>query len=123
MQPANVDSIPGKMLFGFFVLVLLFGVVARIVALHRTEDRYLKQIGGKLAMMCTTMGFLGIVLFFFSFENIRLFGGRFWYPIWAIGLLVWIVTLVRFIQKEVPHMRERDQKRKDQMKYMPARKK
>ena len=123
IQPANVETIFGKIIFGVFVLLALFGMVLRLVTIEKTNDRYKKQIGGKISVMCITMGLIGIVLFFFSFENIQLFGGRFWYPIWSLGLIVWIAISVRFIKKEIPTMRERDLKRTNQLKYMPSRKK
>lgn len=123
IQPANVDSVLGKIVFSVFVVIALFGLVSRLVTLHKTTDRYMKQIGEKISFLCITMGLSGIILFFFSFENITLFGGRFWYPIWSLGLIIWIIFLVRFIKKEVPAMRDRDLKRMNQMKYMPSRKK
>ena len=48
------------------------------------------------------MGILGLMLFFFSFEEIPLLGARFWYLIWALGVGVWVALIVRYVVKVIP---------------------
>jgi len=123
MEPLNVDGLAGKLVFGFFLFLVLFGVVSRMLAQHKTKDRYMKHIGFRLGHMSMTMGLVGLVLCFFSYELIRFFGARFWYPVWAVVFMVWLVKTILYMKKEVPSMRLRDDIRKNLMKYMPHRKK
>ena len=120
---ANVDGTGGKIVFGVFFVLLLIGIFSRIVALHRTEDRYMKEIGQRFSNLLITMSLLGMMFFFFSFERIRFFGGRFWYLFWIIGTAYWLFHLIRYVKKEVPHKRSKDLEHVARMKYMPPRKK
>ena len=123
IQPANVDGLLGKVMLGFFLLLFLIGVVCRIVLIHSSKDRYLKLVGKRLMTCSLTMGIIGVLLYFFSYEGIQLFGARFWYPLWAIGFIAWVVVLVKFAMKEVPAMRDKNVKQHAKSKYIPGRKK
>lgn len=122
LQPAVVDGLFGKVLFGIFLIFLLLGVVCRIFIEQRSKDRYLVVAGRRLISMFVTMGTLGLVLYFFSYENIRLFGARFWYLLWFVGLIVWAVILVRFIIKDIPVLREKHMRVHAKSKYIQGRK-
>lgn len=123
LSPASVDGVYGKVLFGFFVVLFLVGIVCRIVLIHSAKDRYMKMIGERLSAFFLSMGFVGMVLFFFSYEGIRFFGARFWYVLWFILGVVWTVSLVRFVSKEVPQKREQHLRQHAKSKYLPGRKK
>ncbi len=123
LRAAEVGGVSGNILFGFFILMFVVGIVARIVASNNTHDRYLRDLGQRGGTLLMTMGLLGIVLYFFSFERIRLFGSRFLYVCWLIGLIAWGYTLVRFARRTIPQKRERDMQREQQRKYLPPRKK
>lgn len=123
LNAANVSTLVGKVLLGFFLLLFLVGVVSRIVLIHKSKDRYLKMIGKRLATCCVTMGLLGVMLFFFSYEGIQFFGARFWYAFWMIGFVAWAIVIARFIMKDVPFMREKNLKQHAKSKYIPGRKK
>lgn len=120
---AIVDGVGGRVVFAGFLVLLLIGIFSRIVAVHKTEDRYMKEAGLRFATLFITMGLLGLMFFFFSFEHIRFFGARFWYLLWLIGSVTWFVFLVRFVKKEIPYKRARDLERVAKLKYMPKKKK
>ncbi len=123
LQAANVNGTFGKILLGFFLLLILVGIVCRIALIQKSKDRYLKMIGKHLVTFCVTMGIVGTVLFFFSYEGIQLFGARFWYLIFAIGFVLWAIFLTRFVLKDVPAMREKQVTQHAKSKYIPGRKK
>ncbi|PJA45094.1 hypothetical protein CO174_04635 [Candidatus Uhrbacteria bacterium CG_4_9_14_3_um_filter_50_9] len=118
-----VTGLMGNVLFGVFALCFLLGIVTRVVASNRTKDLYVQKLGQRAGTLFVTMGLLGVVLFFFSYERIQFFGGRFWYPLWLVGLIVWLLVLVRYARRDIPAMRERDMNRKSVSKYLPAKKK
>lgn len=123
IQPPQVVGGLGSFVFGFFVLCFVVGIVSRIVASNRSQDRYIEELGKRVGALFVTMGLIGILLFFFSFERIQFFGGRFWYPLWLIGTIVWAYFIFRFAKNDIPKMRNRDMRRRAVNKYMPARKK
>lgn len=104
------------MLFGVMVII---GAIVRIVARHRKEDRYLRKTFQSIGQMLVTMGILGMLWFFFSFEGIYMLGARFWFLVWAAGLVYWIIAIVRFAKITVPHIKEEASKRSEQNKYLP----
>ncbi|MCX6715168.1 MAG: hypothetical protein NTX72_05145 [Candidatus Uhrbacteria bacterium] len=120
---ANVDGLPGKLILGFFLLLILIGVVCRIVLMQSSKDRYLKLIGKRLVTCSLTMGITGVILYFFSYEGIQLFGARFWYLIWVVAFIAWVTVLVKFVMKEVPEMRNKNVNQHAKSKYIPGRKK
>lgn len=123
LHPAEVGGLSGNIIFGIFVLLFVLGIIARIVASNKTKDRYVQNFGMRTGSMLITMGIIGIVLYFFSYERVYLLGARFWYVLWLIGLIVWAVFLFRFASKTVPEMRKRDSVRAQYRKYFPRRKK
>ncbi len=119
MQPPEVGGLLGSIVFGLFVIVLILGIIGRIVVDRRGGDRYKREIGSRICALLVTMGVLGVVLFFFSFERIQLFGARFWYPTWIIATAVWTFFLVRYVKRDVPAKRAREESLREQGKYLP----
>ena len=122
IDPPQVNGFLGNLVFGAFILCFVIGIVSRIVASNRSQDRYIEQLGQRVGTLFVTMGLLGILLFFFSFERVQLFGARFWYPVWLVGVLVWVYYILRFAKRDIPAMRQRDLNRKSVSKYLPQRK-
>ncbi len=122
LRAAEVGGVFGNILFAIFILLFVLGIVARIVASNNRQDRYMRQFGQRVGGYLITMGILGIVLYFFSFERIRLFGSRFLYVCWLVGLIVWGFFLVRFAHKTIPQKREQDRERAEKRKYLPSQK-
>ena len=76
MQPPEVGGLLGNIVFGVFIGLLVLGIIGRIVVDRRDDDRYKREIGGRISTLLITMGILGVILYFFSFEQIQLFGAR-----------------------------------------------
>jgi len=112
-----------KVFFVIFVAFLIGGAVVRIVVNHKERDRYVEAIIGRIANLLISMGALGLVWFFFTFEQIPLLGSRFWFLVWLLGLVVWAVYIAIFAYRKVPELRQADHDRKERMKYFPPRKK
>lgn len=121
-EPPEVGGLLGTIVFIVFLACLVLGIVSRISADRRKDDRYIREIGQRLSFFLTSMGIIGVILFFFSYENIHLFGSRFWYPVWMIAFFAWGYMIFRYIREEVPEMRKRDHARKARNKYLPKRK-
>ncbi len=119
LQPPEVGGLLGGLVFGLFVLFLVFGIIGRIVVDRKGDDRYKRDVGSRISSLLVTMGLLGVILFFFSFEGIQLFGARFWYPLWVLATLVWVFFLVRYVKRDIPAKREREERLREQGKYLP----
>jgi hypothetical protein len=122
LQPSALSPSFEKFFFFFFTLMILVGAVARIVARYKKDDRFLKMTYRKVAMMFLTMGIVGMSWFFFTYEMAYLLGARFWFLVWAIGLVVWIVSIVRFSKIHVPAEKAALANKATGNKYLPRKK-
>ena len=121
--PPELTPFFEKGFFGLFVLLLIGGAVVRIIANHKQREQYVEAIFGRIGNMILTMGILGLLWFFFTYEQIPLLGARFWFLIWLASLLAWVAWILIFAYRKVPELRQADHDRKERMKYFPPRKK
>ena len=119
MSPPEVGGLIGTIVFAVFVAFFILGISGRIVVDRRGGDRYKREIGSRISTLLVTMGLLGVIIFFFSFEEIQLLGARFWYPVWIITTLVWTFFLIRYIKRVVPAKRAHEEQLREQGKYLP----
>ena len=77
------------------------------------------DVANRLSTLFVTMGIIGLCLFLFSFEEIELFGARFWYPVWFMVVLVWAFMIYRYATHEVPTKQKRAQELEARSKYLP----
>lgn len=123
MNPPEVGGLLGTIVFVVFVVFFVLGIVGHLVAERKESDRFVRTAGHKISSLLVTMGLLGVLLFFFSFEGIRMFGARFWYPLWVILVLLWFFLIVRYLKRDVPLQRAREASRRAQRQYLPGPKK
>lgn len=120
MNPPEVGGLLGTIAFVVFVLSFVLGIVGHLVAERKGSDRFVRTAGHRISTLLVTMGLLGVLLFFFSFEGIRMFGARFWYLLWVIMVLVWTFLIVRYLKRDVPLQRAREASRRAQRQYLPG---
>lgn len=109
--------------FILFALVVIVGAVIRLISRQKKDDRYVKRLYRKAAALAITMGLLGLLWLFFAFEEVYLFGARFWFLIWLVGLGTWIGFTLQFAQKRIPELRQEDAHLAEVNKYLPKKKK
>lgn len=122
LTPPPLSPLVIKILFGFFAILVIGGAVLRIIAGRWKKDKHLFDGYRRIVALLLTMGCLGLVLFFFSYEQIQLFGAHFWYAVWGLVTIVWLVFIIRHFVKFVPAERERLHLKQEQMKYLPRQK-
>jgi hypothetical protein len=120
MNAPEVGGLLGTIVFAVFVVCFVLGIVGHLVAERKGSDRFVREVGHRISTLLVVMGLLGVLLFFFSFEGIRMFGARFWYPLWGLGFLVWLFFLARSA-RGIPQVREREAQRRANQKYIPPR--
>ncbi len=123
LDPPALTAAFERFFFILFSLMIILGAIVRIVARHRKEDRYVRSIFSRIAQLLFTMGVLGMIVYFFSFEGIYMFGARFWFLIWFAGLVTWIVFIVRYIKVTIPLLKNEAANRREFNKYIPRKKK
>lgn len=122
LTPVSLSPFFERLFFVVFALFVIGGATLRIVARNNTMDKYVRIAVQKGARIALGFGIVGFVMYFFTFEEIQFFGARFWFLLWMTALVIAVVRLVRFVKKEVPQLRHRDQSRVEANKYLPRRK-
>jgi peptidoglycan/LPS O-acetylase OafA/YrhL len=122
-DPPVVSGGAGQILFFLFLACFAAGCAARMVGVKRMPDKHAERLMDQVGLALLVMGFLGVMLFFFSYERIRLFGARFWYPVWLLGLILWVGYEGWLAKKKIPLWRREEEERKQKNAYLPGRKK
>jgi phosphatidylglycerophosphate synthase len=110
-----------KALLIFFLVIFVLGWFFRL-AKKKTSDRFVAAAWRRLATVGLTMGAIGLLFWFFSFEEVRLFGARFWYLVWLLGVVVWLVKIWIGFYRLAPRARAAEAARRQREKYLPRKK-
>lgn len=108
---------------GFFILFSVFilaGLSFRIMKKSRT-DKYERISLEKATNLCLVIGLLGLLWLFLSFEEISIFGARFWVLLLGLGFLISLVQQYRYHKLKVPQLRMLEQSKAEVNKYLPRR--
>jgi regulator of protease activity HflC (stomatin/prohibitin superfamily) len=121
LTPIRMASAFEGMFFGLFALFVIAGAVIRMMVRNRSYEKYRAEMFKRVAGILTTTGVVGLIWFFFTFEEIQFFGARFWFLVIIAGVVVSLVQLKRFMKREVPALQHREQSRSEVNKYLPRR--
>ncbi len=120
LRPASMQTVTLFIVFGVFGALLVASVVIRIL-LRRNKITKRRVVFERVSRLTATMGAIGLVILFFSYEQVRLFGSRFWYVLWVLGTLVWAGCIVHFATRVLPAREAKDAVTKEKAKYLPSR--
>ena len=118
-NPLALSLASQRLLFIAFAAFLILGAIVRMVAVRRKEDKHVTEVFNRAGRLGVTMGLIGLIIFFFSFEQIPFFGARFWYLFWGLGFLSWTAAIVRYVIRVVPRERSAEVARQEREKYLP----
>lgn len=120
----NPGLVSDKMAIAFVVFFSLF-IIAKLL-LRFMGRQYITNLSKyhhsalyRIENACLTMGLLGLLWTFLSYETIPFFSGRFWFLFWGIGLVVWAYIIFYYIRFEIPAFLEKDKNRAQLNKYLP----
>ena|SRR3972149_80482 len=91
----------GLVFFGsFIVLAFLSGLMAKVK--NKQKQHYLARMWARLKSFFTTMGVLGLLLVWFSYEGAVLLSARFWFIIWLLVFGSWLTYIIVDTRKKKP---------------------
>jgi len=100
----------------FLILLLASSAFLKIYLLKYKVDKLLKKGLRKLSDLLLVMSLAGLMLYFFSYEEIYIFSMRLWYIVWLFVALWWAWVVYHYIVIEIPQKRawqaEREEERK-----------
>lgn len=106
---------------GFFVafsLLVISGLVIRILRKNR-QDKFEREVMKRIVTLNLWVGSLGLGWLFLSFEEIQIFGARFWFILLALILIIVTIRIVIYHRREVPRLRLLEQSKAEANKYLP----
>ena len=117
-RPDQLEAAGRYILLG----IALLSLIVFIVVLTRVYKRLFimpKPVIESMLWLSALNFFTALALWFFDYELVPMFRARFWYVAWAIGGIIWIITIIRMWEhkhKDAPVITQRDHEIK---KYLP----
>lgn len=121
-HPVPITSSSTRITVVMFTLMLIAGSAIRIISKKRYTDYYVKETALKISKLCTTMGFLGLAWLFFALEQVTFLQARYWMMVWLVGVIVWVISIIKYARVTVPREREIHNQYKERSKYLPRKK-
>lgn len=118
-EPPYQNPLAMKVALIFFVLMLVTAIVLAVLSQKEKFGVYLKRLFAKIASLLGWMGATAFVLSFFRYEATPFLSRRFWFGFWLIGLIVWVVYILRYWYKQVPLKRQKQAEKERLKKYLP----
>jgi amino acid transporter len=119
LRPEILGPRAVRFLIVVFGAILVAALVLKIVASMKKKNPPLAKLFRKLQRLFLTMGLLGFVLLFLSYEQIYLLGSHFWYLLWLIGFLTWLGFIIYYLVVKMPKEKDELEKKKRFEKYLP----
>jgi amino acid transporter len=107
---------------GFFILYLAALVCAMVLARlekRSTTEKTRRVLLGRFRRLAATVGFVGLILLFFSYERAPYLSMRALTGLLLIGALVWKVLILRWWFRAAPGLRNAEQEKREFRKYLP----
>ncbi|MFH0892173.1 MAG: hypothetical protein V1867_05325 [Candidatus Falkowbacteria bacterium] len=115
-RPEALSTISFKV-FVIFIGAMLVGAFISYLVKNRKKSLYTK-IWQRFSSFFLTNFFLGLMFLFFTYELIPFLSARILVLLWAIGMLVWFVFIMRHILT-IPKIKEEKEKEQEFKKYIP----
>lgn len=78
-----------------------------------------KRAWGKWQIWGWTNGITGLLLVGFREANAIYLGSRIWLFLWLLIALIWLLTIIKFMIKDLPAQRKEREKEKEFQKWLP----
>ncbi len=121
LTPNALSPLFEQIFFIGFSLLIVAGAIAHIIARNKKKDKELTKVFKWIGQMFYSMGIIGIVWFFFTFELIYFFGARFWFLIWVAGFIAWTIYIIYYAKWQIPKLREERAAKSQHNEYLPRR--
>jgi hypothetical protein len=121
-HPVPLGSSLVGAIFAFFGWFIIATVALRVVAYSlRLKDALKADVFTRFASLLSWTGIIGLVLLFFSYEQIPLLGMRLWFLALFLAFVVWLLRIALYVVRDYPKLRQTQTERARFEKYLPKR--
>jgi hypothetical protein len=122
LKPAPLSSSFLIALSVIFGLLVLAAIVIKVLQNKNKFDQLVTGLLNRYFRSFLTMGLLGVVYIWFRIERVMVLSGRFWLVIWLVGLIIWLIPIIKHQKDSIPQIRSDRTDRKNFEKYLPKKK-
>jgi len=115
LRPESLTPLAQKLFIG---LLLLFIVLAIVVGFLKKKSGLYRGFFKRLYIFCWGNFLIGLLFFFFNYEQVPFLGARFWLGLWIIVMLAWLVIILKKL-KTIPEQKKQREQEKELQKYLP----
>jgi DNA integrity scanning protein DisA with diadenylate cyclase activity len=115
LKPESFSSVANIIILSFFGLLLISTIVFFVL---KNRKGIYKKLFNKLYEFSFINLIIGLLLFFFSWQQVSFLSARFWYMLWLIIFVVWFIEIIKKSGR-ISDLKEKRQKRKEFEKYLP----
>ncbi len=106
-------------LMAFTALLFILTIISHIKKQNRKKKSNTNlPFWRRLYYFGMTNAFLGVMFIFFDYEMIPFFSSRFWYPVWAVVMAVWLYFTLILLKTVPARIKEKEQEN-NYKKYLP----
>lgn len=110
----------GEEVLYFCLGLIVAGIILKALVAYGKIEAVQTRLFGKLGTMGMTMGFLGLFFWVCRQQYIPVFNMRFWWIVWLLGVVVWVVFIVKNVKKLARNKEAAAKKQEVFDKYLPG---
>ena len=115
LRPEPLSTSTFKIFGAFIAILLILSIVSYFL---KTRQGAKNGLWLKIFNFSFTNALLGISLIFCNYEIIPFFTARFFLAFWLIGMIIWLVFLLKEFKK-IPNKLQEAKKEEEFKKYLP----
>ncbi len=106
-----------------FAALVILGVIAKIYAVKSNLEKLLRRAVQRAGNLLLTMGLVGLLLYFFTYENVPILSMRIWLLVLLGSGIAWAWSIYHYVKVEIPAKHGMQAERDRMNKWLPKAKK
>lgn len=106
-----------------FSALVIVGIIAKIYAVKSNQEKLTRRAVQRAGNLLLTMGLIGLLIWFFTFENVPILSMRIWLLVWLGSAIAWAWSIIRYVRVEIPAKHSMQAERDRMNKWLPKAKK
>ncbi|MDD5438128.1 MAG: hypothetical protein PHC70_03220 [Patescibacteria group bacterium] len=106
-----------------FAAMVIVGIIAKVYAVKSNLEKLLRRAVHRAGNLLLTMGLIGLLICFFTYETVPILSMRIWLLVWLGSAIAWAWSIIRYVRVEIPAKHEMQVERERVNKWLPKAKK
>lgn len=115
LKPESLSPIGFYIFWGLLAVLFLLTIISAII---KKRGGLYRGLLNRLYSFALANFIIGLIIIGLNYEAVPFLSARFWIGLWIIGLLVWLVFILKGLKKIPAQKREREAE-KERQKYLP----